>query len=334
MIGHSLGAIGAIEMAACALAIDRGVVPPTANWENPDPECDLDYTPNEARRQADRRRALDGQRLRRLPVRDDPRAAEGAAGGGHLMAQQPESSPRMPTTAAARSSPASASSRRTGSAPTPGGRRPSPGQSGIGRITRFDPSQYPAQLAGEVDGFDATDYLEQRLIVQTDHWTHMALAATQLALDDAKFDPEGKDPYRMSVITASALRRQRVRPEGDREPVGQGPDLRRRLPVDRVVLRGDDRPDRDQVRDEGAVRGRLPGGRRRARGAVALAPEHPAAASTSSSRGGTEAPIGPYALTCQLTNGRLSLGERRRRTPTGRSTSARTATSRARAARS
>jgi len=50
MIGHSLGAIGAIEMAACALAIDRGVVPPTANWENPDPECDLDYTPKVARR--------------------------------------------------------------------------------------------------------------------------------------------------------------------------------------------------------------------------------------------------------------------------------------------
>jgi minimal PKS ketosynthase (KS/KS alpha) len=49
MIGHSLGAIGAIEMAACALAIDRGVVPPTANWENPDPECDLDYTPRQAR---------------------------------------------------------------------------------------------------------------------------------------------------------------------------------------------------------------------------------------------------------------------------------------------
>jgi minimal PKS ketosynthase (KS/KS alpha) len=50
MIGHSLGAIGAIEMATCALAIDRGVAPPTANWENRDPECDLDYTPKEARR--------------------------------------------------------------------------------------------------------------------------------------------------------------------------------------------------------------------------------------------------------------------------------------------
>ena len=49
MIGHSLGAIGAIEMAACALAIEHGVVPPTANWENPDPECDLDYTPKVAR---------------------------------------------------------------------------------------------------------------------------------------------------------------------------------------------------------------------------------------------------------------------------------------------
>ena len=49
MIGHSLGAIGAIEMAACALAIDRDMVPPTANLVNPDPECDLDYTPGKAR---------------------------------------------------------------------------------------------------------------------------------------------------------------------------------------------------------------------------------------------------------------------------------------------
>lgn len=49
MVGHSLGAIGAIEMAACALAIDSGVVPPTANWAERDPACDLDYTPNVAR---------------------------------------------------------------------------------------------------------------------------------------------------------------------------------------------------------------------------------------------------------------------------------------------
>ncbi|MFC6015910.1 beta-ketoacyl-[acyl-carrier-protein] synthase family protein [Plantactinospora solaniradicis] len=49
MVGHSLGAIGAIEMAACALAIEFGVVPPTANWVNRDAECDLDYIPNVAR---------------------------------------------------------------------------------------------------------------------------------------------------------------------------------------------------------------------------------------------------------------------------------------------
>jgi act minimal PKS ketosynthase (KS/KS alpha) len=52
MVGHSLGAIGAIEVAACALALEYGVVPPTANLHEPDPECDLDYVPLEAREAA------------------------------------------------------------------------------------------------------------------------------------------------------------------------------------------------------------------------------------------------------------------------------------------
>lgn len=51
MIGHCLGASGALEAAASILAIDRGVIPPTINLENPDPECDLDYVPNQAREQ-------------------------------------------------------------------------------------------------------------------------------------------------------------------------------------------------------------------------------------------------------------------------------------------
>ena len=63
------------------------------------------------------------------------------------------------------------------------------GRSGIRRITRFDPAQYATQLAGEVDGFAAEEFIEQRLIVQTDRWTWMDLAATRLALDDAGFDP-------------------------------------------------------------------------------------------------------------------------------------------------
>jgi len=49
MHGHAMGATGAIEMAATLLAMDRGVIPPTANYTRPDPECDLDYVPNEAR---------------------------------------------------------------------------------------------------------------------------------------------------------------------------------------------------------------------------------------------------------------------------------------------
>jgi 3-oxoacyl-[acyl-carrier-protein] synthase II len=49
MTGHLLGAAGAIESIACILALKRGVLPPTINYETPDPACDLDYVPNQAR---------------------------------------------------------------------------------------------------------------------------------------------------------------------------------------------------------------------------------------------------------------------------------------------
>ena len=47
--GHMMGASGALEVIVCALALDRGVAPPTLNYETPDPDCDLDCIPNEAR---------------------------------------------------------------------------------------------------------------------------------------------------------------------------------------------------------------------------------------------------------------------------------------------
>jgi 3-oxoacyl-[acyl-carrier-protein] synthase II len=49
MTGHLLGAAGAIELIATVLTIKHGIIPPTINYEFPDPECDLDYVPNSAR---------------------------------------------------------------------------------------------------------------------------------------------------------------------------------------------------------------------------------------------------------------------------------------------
>jgi 3-oxoacyl-[acyl-carrier-protein] synthase II len=51
MTGHLLGAAGGIEAIATAFAIYYGILPPTINYETPDPDCDLDYVPNQARKQ-------------------------------------------------------------------------------------------------------------------------------------------------------------------------------------------------------------------------------------------------------------------------------------------
>jgi len=49
MLGHTMGAASAIEAGVCALAIAHGQIPPTMNWQEQDPDCDLDYVPNRAR---------------------------------------------------------------------------------------------------------------------------------------------------------------------------------------------------------------------------------------------------------------------------------------------
>jgi 3-oxoacyl-(acyl-carrier-protein) synthase len=51
MIGHSLGAAGAIEALACIKSIETGIIHPTINYQYPDPTCDLDYVPNQPRYQ-------------------------------------------------------------------------------------------------------------------------------------------------------------------------------------------------------------------------------------------------------------------------------------------
>jgi 3-oxoacyl-(acyl-carrier-protein) synthase len=50
MTGHMMGAAGAVEAMACVRSIVEGVIPPTINYEVPDPDCDLDYAPNAPRK--------------------------------------------------------------------------------------------------------------------------------------------------------------------------------------------------------------------------------------------------------------------------------------------
>jgi len=78
------------------------------------------------------------------------------------------------------------------------------GRSGIARITRFDPSDYPARLAGEVPGFAARDHLPGRLIPQTDRMTQLALVAADWAIADAGIRPGELPDFDMGVITASS----------------------------------------------------------------------------------------------------------------------------------
>jgi minimal PKS chain-length factor (CLF/KS beta) len=78
------------------------------------------------------------------------------------------------------------------------------GESGIRRITQFDPQSYPVRYAGEVRDFDASDHIPAKLRAQTDHMTHLAVHATDLALGDAGIDPASENEYEMAVITANS----------------------------------------------------------------------------------------------------------------------------------
>jgi len=73
------------------------------------------------------------------------------------------------------------------------------GKSAIRNISRFDPTGYPTQVAGEIAEFNPADFIPRRFIVKTDRFTHYALAASELALKDADLDLEQEDSYRVGV---------------------------------------------------------------------------------------------------------------------------------------
>ncbi|MFE1024380.1 ketosynthase chain-length factor [Streptomyces sp. NPDC058818] len=78
------------------------------------------------------------------------------------------------------------------------------GTSSLGPVTREGCENMPLRVAGEVRGFDAAETVEGRYLVQTDRFTHFALTATQLALDDARFGrADIESPFSVGVVTAA-----------------------------------------------------------------------------------------------------------------------------------
>ncbi|GII23472.1 beta-ketoacyl synthase N-terminal-like domain-containing protein [Planosporangium mesophilum] len=78
------------------------------------------------------------------------------------------------------------------------------GRSAIGPITRYDASRHPVRLAGEVRAFDASGTVEQRILAQTDLWTHFALVAAQRALAAANLTTVGGNDFGIGVTTSSS----------------------------------------------------------------------------------------------------------------------------------
>ena len=79
------------------------------------------------------------------------------------------------------------------------------GRAGIDTITKFDASAYACRIAGEVRGFDPANWLEKKEIKKSDTFIHYALAASQIALDDAALKMTDTDPDQAGVIIASGI---------------------------------------------------------------------------------------------------------------------------------
>jgi minimal PKS chain-length factor (CLF/KS beta) len=179
------------------------------------------------------------------------------------------------------------------------------GELKVRRISAFDPDRYPTTIAGQVDGFEVTDQVDPRLAVQTDRWTWMSLAATRMALEDARYDPADRSPYATSVALAAGSGGNEF---GQKEMTGLYTSGPRAVGAYQSIawfyaastgqssIRHATKGPASVLVTEGAGGLDSLGHARRVvrRGTAAVI------------AGGTEAPLSPYALTCYSSSGRLT----------------------------
>jgi len=79
------------------------------------------------------------------------------------------------------------------------------GKSGIGPVTHFDASEFPTRIAGEVKDFDPSAFMEKKDVKRTDRFVQFAIAATKMALEDARLKIEEQDPERIGVYIGSGI---------------------------------------------------------------------------------------------------------------------------------
>jgi minimal PKS chain-length factor (CLF/KS beta) len=180
------------------------------------------------------------------------------------------------------------------------------GEMQVRQIDRFDASSYGTTLAGQVDDFDPAAHVDPRLLIQTDRWTWLSLAALQLALEDGQYDPEDRpSPYATSVALSAGSGGNEFGQREIQSLWSNGPrtvtayqsiawfyaastgqaSIRHGTKGPATVLVSEGAGGLDSV---GYARRII----RRGTGAVLA--------------GGTEAPLSPYALACQSTNGRMT----------------------------